>query len=366
MASQCEKIKQEYENLKTLKSEFDLELKKAVETGNLGKAKKLKAELEQKRDAFFEKLWIFENLPPKELKEQYESQKGIMKNVGILEKLSNGEMGIKGIDNKEYAYPSYQEIARRMRENKEMLKTKTEQGFNQLLIVPFGMKLDDLIEKYRQVILKHHQEGKLLATKEKETDPDEPLELNESQPVWVWDKYQNADTDGELVYFPEEFSENHNGKTKEQILSQTKSGFNILLIEDLPNIPRGLEEDDNGNITNYGEVEEKGGRKQIAAGGKPKNYLKRFKTDPQYQNETGMTPEEQIICAIKHLEEKNQVIDDWQGKGSLSYQLGAYFTADGYVPGAVWYRDGGRADVGRRDPGNSYSGNGVRAAVRVP
>jgi len=118
-------------------------------------------------------------------------------------------MGIKGIDNKEYAFPEYSEIIKGMRENKEMLKTKIEQGFNQLLIVPFGMKLDDLIEKYRQVLLKHHREGKLLATKENPADPDEPLELDENQPVWVWQKYNNADINGKLVYFPQEFSQNH-------------------------------------------------------------------------------------------------------------------------------------------------------------
>lgn len=93
-----------------------------------------------------------------------------------------------------------------MRENKEMLKTKTEQGFNQLLIVPFEMKLDDLIEKHKQVILKHHKEGKLLTTKKNPTDPDELLELDESEPIWIQKEYNNTDINGELVYFPKEFS----------------------------------------------------------------------------------------------------------------------------------------------------------------
>lgn len=58
MLSQCEQIKAEYESLKTLKQEFDLECQKAVETGNLTRAKELKAELEQKRNALSEKLSI--------------------------------------------------------------------------------------------------------------------------------------------------------------------------------------------------------------------------------------------------------------------------------------------------------------------
>ena len=59
MSSQCEQLKQEYESIKTLKQEFALEYQKAVETGDLTRAKKLKAELEQKRNALAEKLLSF-------------------------------------------------------------------------------------------------------------------------------------------------------------------------------------------------------------------------------------------------------------------------------------------------------------------
>jgi hypothetical protein len=151
MSSQCEKIREEYENLKTLKKEFDLELEKAIETGELKKARDMKQELMLKMKELSEKVNPFERIL--KFKKQYESQKNILEKTGILEKLSTGEMGIKAIDNKEYAFPTYQEIAKKMRENKEILKTKIEQGFTKLLIVPFGMKLDDLIEKYKQVIL---------------------------------------------------------------------------------------------------------------------------------------------------------------------------------------------------------------------
>jgi len=187
MANRCHELKQEYETLKSLKKEFDLKYEKAVETGHLEhleRAKELKAKLEQKRDALSETFWVFEALPQKELKEQYESQRGILERLNILEKLSSGKMGIKGIDNKEYAFPEYSEIIKGMRKNKEMLKTKIEQGFNQLLIVPFGMKLDDLIEKYRQVIGKHYQEKKLFATMENPEDiPQFPDDLPFNQEI---------------------------------------------------------------------------------------------------------------------------------------------------------------------------------------
>ena len=82
--------------------------------------------------------------------------------------------------------PSYQEIRNLIREKKDVLEKKAKQGFTKLLIVPFGMKLDDLVGKYKALILRHKAENKLLATKEKDIDPDEPLDLNMSEPVWVW------------------------------------------------------------------------------------------------------------------------------------------------------------------------------------
>jgi len=78
-----------------------------------------------------------------------------------------------------------------------------------------------------------------------------------------------------------------------------------------------------------------------------------------------MTPEEQIVYAIKHLEQTNQVIDDFSGKGSASYQLGAFFPAGGCVPCAYWIRDIRRVVLGGSTPADSDSNDGVRSAVRV-
>jgi hypothetical protein len=352
MPHSCEQIKQEYKDLQTLKSEFDLAYKEAVKTGDLVKAKELKARLEKGRDALWEKLWPFEALSQEKLKEQYETQKEILQRNGILEQLSSGELGIKAIDNQEYAFPSFPEITQGLRKNKEMFKTKIEQGFNQLLITPFGMKLDDLTEKYKQVILKHHKEGKLFATKENPGDPDEKLELDEANPVWVWDEYKEADQNGKLVYSPQEFSANHQGKTKQEILNQTKQGFSVKLMEDLPNLPRA----------NKGK--EIKGRKQLEAGQSPNKYLETFKTDPIHKNETGLTPEEWLTYALQYLEQFNQVIDDYSGKGSASFQVGAYFTS-GAVPYSSWFRVYQQALLGGHVPGYSFSAYSIRAAVRV-
>ena len=352
MSNQCEPIRQEYGGLKTLKQEFDLAYTEAASTGDLAKTKQLKAELEQKIEALQNKVWPFEALRQKELKEQYESQKNILERLGILKKLSSGADGLLGIDNKEYGLPSYAEISRSLRQSREWLKTKTEQGFNQLLIVPFGLSLDDLIEKCRQVILRHHQAGQLLAAKENPADPDEPLELDESQPFSFWDDYQNADINGKLVYFPEEFSQNHRGKTKKEVLKK-QGGWTVLLLENLPNIPR------------QGQGQEIKGRKQLEAGQMPNQYLEILKTDVSYKNETGMTPEEQIIYTIKHLEQTNQVIDDYQGHGRIAYNLGGYFPAGDGVPCANWLRGDRQTNFYSRNPKHRDDRFGVRGAVRV-
>ncbi len=358
MPSQCEEIRKEYERLKALKQEFDLALKEAIETGDLAKAKELRAILEKKRDELRDKLWPFEHLPQKELKRQYESQREIFTRLHVLEQLSTGETGIIAIDGKEYPFPTYEELTQRIRKNKEFLKPKLEQGFSRLLIVPFGLKLDDLIQKYKAVILKHHKEGKLLATKKNPTDPDEQLALDESAPLWSWEGYEDADTLGKLVYFPKRFTEqNHQGQTKEEILKAERAGFQILFIEDLPNIPREGKGQETGKDKNK--------RKQLEAGKTPEEYLQTLETAPLYQGEQGMTPEAQLVYSIIHLEETNQVIDDYQGKGSVSYQLGAWFPITGGVPYACWVRDYRRAILGGRNPRGRNGGCGCRSSVRV-
>ena len=196
----------------------------------------------------------------------------------------------------------------------------------------------------------------------KSSDTGEPLELDESQPVWLRDEYANADVSGSLVYFPQEFSKNHQGKTKREILKEQGgfpasrsfgAGWNVLLLEDLPNIPRA------------GKGKELKGRKQLEAGGSAQDFLKALQTNPQYKNESGMTPEDQIVYAILHLEQTNQVIDDWQDKGSISYQLGSYFPVSDDVPYAYWGRWGRQACLDRYDPANSSSIIGARGTVRI-
>ena len=305
-------------------------------------------------DIIKEKLKLIESSTELEssFQEQYKTQIEILERIDILQELKSHELGIKGIDGKEYPIPTQAEIAERIEVKKELIEKKQEQGFKKLLIVPFGMKLDDLIEKYKQVILEHYKDKKLFVTKKNPEEKDELLELSEKEPLWLWGEYENADVNGKLVYFPKEFSKNHEGKTKQEIITE-QGGWQVILIEDMPNIPR-----EGKGITTKD-------RKQFEAGDTPNDYLKALKKTDQYNGESGMTPEEQIIYALTHLEEANEVIDDWrQGNGSISYQVGAYFTS-GNVPLAAWNRDYRRTHLYGRHPNNHFDYCGVRPAVRI-
>jgi hypothetical protein len=124
------------------------------------------------------------------------------------------------------------------------------------------------------------------------------------------------------------------------------------MIEVDPNIPRA------------GKGKPVGARPRIEANKTPKEYLEAIGTG-EYQNESGMTPEEWLMQAITTLEEKNQVIDDWRGKGSIAYNTGAYFQASGGVPSACWSRDLQQAFLDGDGPTDRSDVIGARSAVRV-
>jgi hypothetical protein len=364
----CNEAQTALAEIKSLKTEFDRALENAIRTGELERARTLRSGLESRMRELREGL-----ISPVErkldLKRQYESQRQVLDTAGILDRLPSGEHGIRGIDGKAYPIPTYQEVRDLIREKRDVLEKKAEQGFTKVLIVPFGMKLDDLVGKYKELLLRHYvdmpdpsdpskripdpQRTKLFATKEKDTDSDEPLSLDTNEPVWRWSEYQGADENGKLIYDPKEFSQNHGGKTKSQILAgRAGQAWRVIVVEADPNIPRS------------GNGKDIGGRKRLEANKTPNEYLATIGKD-EYQNESGTTPEEWLMQAITLLHEKNQALDDYQGKGSIAYNTGAYFPAAGNVPRASWDRDARQADLSGSDPAGRVDDRGARSAVRV-
>lgn len=76
------------------------------------------------------------------LRRQYESQVSILREAGLLSELKAGRLGFKGIDGQKYELPSFREVLDNIIQKREFLKTKAEQGFTKLLLVPFGLPLD--------------------------------------------------------------------------------------------------------------------------------------------------------------------------------------------------------------------------------
>jgi len=289
-----------------------------------------------------------------QLRAQYDLQKNILFRTAVIgQLLGKDDLGFVGIDGKEYPIPTYEDIEKKIKEQEEIFTKKAGEGFVKLLLVPVGMRLGVLIEKYKQVLLTHLREGALLATKKAPDDLDEPIELDGDKPIWVWDGFLEADTNDLLLYYPQQYSpQNHGGKTKRDLLAGGH-GWNVLLVEYLPNIPR------------EGRGENINGRKQLEAGRSPREYLKTVQSDPSYTHERGFSIEDQLVYSITHMEETNQIMNDWEGNGSSAYQLGAYMIDGDSIPVVSYGRGYMRAGIVRLAADFQGPIYGIRTEVAV-
>jgi len=303
-----------------------------------------------------------------ELQAQYESQIALLERHGLLETLSSGKTGFKDIGGREQILPTLQEFSKRLSpEQKALLEKKAQQGLTKVFLVPFGRELGTdqkgqdpqdpsnheyhhytgLLKTYAETLRFHHQQGTLLGT------DGAKLNLDTNQPLWVWEKYANADKKGKLAYFPKAFDPtNHQGETKAQIIQEGRA-WQLVITEDLADLP------------SEGKGQTIQGRKQMEANLTGHEYLNLLQTDPQYQGEQGLTPEAQIIRALTYLEEKNQVVDDCQGQGKINWLLGAYFPEDGFVPLGYWARGSSQARLGGGVPGDQGSDSAALPSVMI-
>ena len=283
-----------------------------------------------------------------ELKRQYQEQVKTLIATNVIELLpDSGKLGMYDINNQECPIPDYEEILKRLEAKAELLEKKRKQGFTELLLVPIGTPLSFLIDRTRDLIVKKHKQGKLLGT------DGQKLELDENQPVYVADEYQDADIKGNIVYFPQKFDKaNHGGKTKEELIKET-GGWQIEIIEDMPDLPA----EEKGKAV--------GGRKQLEANQSPEQYLKKIQSDKQYEGEALSTPEAQLSYFMQYLQKHDQAIDDWQGKGKACWNAGAFFKGAGLVPRGNWGQYGRRFRLNRDSPDNHYDFSAVRPAVII-
>lgn len=286
-----------------------------------------------------------------DLQRQYFEQQAVLAKYGILNRLRGGEIGIWGMDGQPYPFPSYERITAALAERQELIEIKVEQGFTKLLVVPFGASLDYLRAAYGRALVHHQRQVGL-------TDSNgQPLEVNESEPVCVWVNFNNADVARKIVYYPYQFnSQQHGGLTKKDILlsaNQKIVGWEVLLVEDMPDIPA------------EGAGATVGGRPQLEAGNSPSQYLDILRREGIYEGETTITPETWLTYALSHLDQTSQVVDDPLGNGKISYLTGAYFHGSDRVPDAYWDRGVRQASLLTSVPESADQRCGVRSAVRI-
>lgn len=308
------------------------------------------------------------------LKEQYDQQVERLHQLGLIQEQSQSkELGITGIDGKEYLLPSYLEVQERLQAREADLTRKAEQGFTKLLIVPFGRKLLDLKQIYEEQILRHHLQGKLFGAN------GDPLDLDTTTPLFFTDhlfatkplirgrtvaepdKTRGADESGELVYLPKTFDKNNHGGAAKRDLIAANRGFDILLLEQDLAIPRAV------------STQIIGGRKRLEANKTPNEYLGLFSQGTAtYEHESGFTPEDWLTLAIDNLETNNQALDDFQAKDqfgkeftSISYLIGAFHPAAGKLADGGWGRGAREASLDWSVPHDQDASIGARSAVRV-
>lgn len=226
------------------------------------------------------------------LTKQYENQIQALTNADILEELSDGRLGILGVDGNEYPVPTLDEVYERIDPRKiEGLKRKQEQGFTELLLVPFAMDVSKLIKKYEEVVRTHKNAGIL------KNASGENLEIETA--------YISPDiTQSSLVYYPQDYYDReHAYNTKVDILNSKRNwgGWITQLVEDRPRlIVDNRSRPDGSPFPNL----------DPSTSPKPADF-QRLLNGSSYRHETGLTLEDWLTYAISRLERDGVHIDDF-------------------------------------------------------
>ncbi|MDP3696994.1 MAG: hypothetical protein Q8R55_03070, partial [Candidatus Taylorbacteria bacterium] len=250
-----------------------------------------------------------------------------------------------------------------------------------------------------RLLVEHHNNHKLFKTKRNPTVPseafgegrddnDEPLDLDVSNPVYVYDQFQDDPSTGStsspqagsgqarLIYYPKSLDpDNHQGITKDQLVAQTQ-GFNIILTEKSQFLPQENE----NQIVNQGKPNQ---RKRIENNKTPIEYLNLLNPDPasvqdfgeakQYQGESYLIIEDWLTQFIIRLEQTNQVSNDWNDNNA-AWLPGNYLPPTlqekqngslGELPSGYWSRGDRKAKVGWGYPDLRGSEWGALPSVRI-
>ena len=361
------------------------------------------------------------------LKEQYDSQVEFLKQVGILHSKKESEKTqnlssffrsllpfgkkkrpevslppetskifyITGIDGNEYPIPTLEQIAARLFERRKELETKHDQGFTKLLLVPFGMSLDALLETLKRFLFDYKQRNL-------------DFDLDTDNPLWTWKEYQGADIGDspDLVYYPRFFdSENHQGKTKMEILKEQAEGPWIPASAGMAGVrgggtvmseggvetpgwiihllqPSNMEDKDTEIPKGFAPIPREGQgipqgdenpRLPLEACKTPNEYLsilKKAKDDPNspYFQESGMTLEDWIMAFMIHLSETGKPLDNERNPiniENISYLTGTFSPSSLCVPRVHWSYSHWRVVLAWHGSRTRHERMGARSSVIV-
>jgi hypothetical protein len=288
---------------------------------------------------------MFKLANTKEIEGEYARCITVLSLTGIVTHLPKSKsLGVIGIDGKEYPVPTQQQVTELFTHNREIVRRKVLQGFDCLELTPIAMPLQLLIDIMKAAIHKYAAEGKIYQTRLSVSDPLIPVRVNSKKHVWVWDTLRHAVDKNELIYFPQEYSGNHRGQTKSEIVNNEHicgvPGWSVGLVESLPVMPQ------------QGTGRTLGSRKQLEIGYSPREYLQMLQK-PAYLGETGKILEDFIIKFLTRLETTNEVSNDRNDNNSL-WCLGQYVKIKyaELVPTGWWNRDFGLVRFDMHRTGN--------------
>jgi len=270
------------------------------------------------------------------LRQQWEQQVQALNETGVLELLPKStDIGIVDIKGNEQPIPTYEQIIDNLRNNPEqleILEQKAEQYEHpKLLLVPIGMPIVKLIDQYKRLLIKKDKAKQLFSTNE------DKLELDKEQPIYQESPLDETSIDDKLIYFPESFTDNPKGQTKQELIANHEA-WQALVIED-------------ADISRTNQS--------------PEQYLEATRQDKQYQNEQGSTIESELIYAITKLHTENQQIDDWNGKGKVCWLFGNLIKDSRRVPRFYWHRAGRQAGLLWGASDRRIDDRGARSGVKI-
>lgn len=298
-----------------------------------------------------EQVGIFQSLL--RLQQQYVSMYSLHRRGNLLAMVPDPHAQEKGqqaegfIDHhgQPHCFPSYDDIHLHLynspQEHRSMLFQRALQGFDQLIITP-RMHVPLLRDSLAKVL--------------QENAARIPGGLDASQPVWMWEQYENADA---LVYHPEQFDTQHGGQP-------LTGGYDITLVEDMRVLPEAKKEP----VT--------AGYRSLERNLRPTDYLdllhgrsndqvtsRKLDHPAHYQGLIGWTPQQYCVADMASLDLSGFPLDQDGEFYRVSYLPGAYFPASRGVPYGGWFPGGRRATLVRGRPGGRDADDGVRVTVPV-